>query len=161
MKCLIPIQTIFLILMSVSALATAAQYQKPGAPIRLAEPDYFVSLDPFSQQTVTVNFDTPSKGELYISAKPKHGISITDDTTNWHFDLSAQAPQVTFTVQANETGKYYIMFHARIIENNLSSSRVFGIPVVIGDADLIQSKQKPKPKKDFVIMKAEEKITQH
>ncbi len=138
----------------------AAPYQKPGASIWLAEP-LSVQLDPFTKKSVTIDFGSGSKGLLSMEALTEDGISIVSDITHWTFDLSQDTPQVTLDIEANEVGRYNIMFHAKIAEGDNASNRVFGISVLVGDEATLKAKAKQKPKKDAVVMKAEETITQH
>ncbi len=128
------------------------QYQKPGAPIRLAEPD-LIQMEPHSTKSVTISFQAPSAGELLISAKPSLGINISD--TNQHsFDLGITRPSLTLQIDSQEEGLYNIMFQASISEQGPSMHRVFGIAVQVGNPPAA----KQKPHAPYVIMKAEETI---
>lgn len=128
------------------------QYQKPGAPIRLAEPD-MVQMEPHSSKSVTISFQAPSAGELLISAKPATGISI-DDTNPHSFDLNTSTPSLTLQIDSQEEGLYNIMFQASISDQGPSMHRVFGIAVQVGNPQVT----KQKAHAPYVIMKAEETI---
>ncbi|VUD63951.1 hypothetical protein TDB9533_03215 [Thalassocella blandensis] len=156
-------QTLFLLLLSFVHIAhaeTKQPYQKPGANIRVVTPD-IISLDVSKQKEVKVSFSAPSNGQLFITAKPKPGLTLASTHSEWHFDLASEKPEVTLNIEGNTNGKYYVMFHARIIEKSKTSSRVFGIPVEVGDVSALEAKlEKTGKKKEYVIMKAEETITQ-
>lgn len=145
-----------------STLATSAlaekvkptyQYQKPGAPIRLAEPN-LIQMEPHSTKSVTISFQAPSAGELSISAKPSPGINI-DDTNQHNFDLATSPPSLTLQVDSQEEGLYNIMFQASISDNGPNMHRVFGIAVQVGNPP---ASTKQKASAPYVIMKAEETI---
>ncbi len=133
--------------------APAHSYQKPGAAIRLASPQQ-IKADPHSESQTTVTFSTPGSGTLVISAKPSANISVSD-TGQHRFDLSREKPELTLTITTQDEGRHHIMFHASIEENGATMSRVFGIPVQVGNAK-VQAKQENHP--PFVIMEAEETI---
>lgn len=130
-------------------------YQKPGASIRLAQPQS-IELEPFSQKTVDISFATPKAGKLVLSYNTKAGITTSASINEWTFDLSTQQPNISFDINSGETGQFHIMFHARIINGSENSSRVFGIPVYVGDqtANVKQKVQHPA----VISMKAEETV---
>lgn len=132
---------------------SALPYQKPGAPIRLAEPD-FIQMDAYRERPVAISFMTPFRGALYLTAKPNQGISLTEVPDQWQFDLSDGQPRVEFTVVSRARGLHHIMFHARMEYQGISSSRVFGIPVYVGEEEAVSTKSYP----DRVIMHAEETV---
>ncbi len=140
-----------------SAIAEKAKhsykYQKPGAPIRLLEPD-FVQIDPNSNQRVSVQFETPSKGLLSVITKPDDGLGINENQENT-FDLSTDTPTLELDITSGDAGQYHVMFHATITEQGFTSTRVFGFTVQVGDAMATKTQKSRSP---FVIMKAEETI---
>lgn len=127
-------------------------YQKPGAPIRLATPEY-IEIAPNSRAQFTISFSTPEEGRLSIEAKPKAGISIVDNQ-QWQFSLGQTRPEITFTVDSGEAGQYHIMFFAEMTLDELSMPRTFGIPVYVGETKSAPEKSTPA----HAIMKAEETI---
>lgn len=130
-------------------------YMKPGAPIRLHQPDG-VQIEASQASTVEVGFDTPNSGVLTLTVKPKPGLSLVNNATEWQFDLSQGAPKLPLTLEAAENGKYYVMFHAEIDNNGNRSSRVFGMPVQVGK-EAPAAKQKGQGP-THIIMKAQETI---
>ncbi len=131
------------------------KYQKPGAPIRLLEPD-FVQIAPNSNQRVSVQFETPSKGQLNVITKPEDGLSITKNQEST-FDLSTDTPELELDIVTGDAGLYHVMFHATVSEQGFSSTRVFGFAVQVGEA-VSSPSQTQKSGSPFVIMKAEETI---
>ncbi|MFL0803620.1 MAG: hypothetical protein K6L81_07865 [Agarilytica sp.] len=129
------------------------KYQKPGAPIRLLEPN-FVQINPNSTQRVSVKFETPSKGQLTITTKPDDGLNIRDNQDT-AFDLSNEAPELALDITTGDSGQYHVMFHATISEQGFTSTRVFGFAVQVGEAVTTKTQKSSSP---FVIMKAEETI---
>ncbi|MFT5083080.1 MAG: hypothetical protein ACI9Y1_001117 [Lentisphaeria bacterium] len=132
------------------------RYQKPGAAIRLLEPQ-LIRMDEHSEQRVTIKFAPPKKGELYLSARPKKGITIDGSTSQWHFDLANETAVIEIDLSSQSRGQYHIMFNAKVTEHGLTSSRVFGLPVYVGEQT---SKTKPKntTQNGVVIMQAEETV---
>lgn len=128
-------------------------YQKPGAAISLLDPE-FIQMDPNSERTVTITFQTPSSGELTITAKPSSGISI-DDGNEHRFDLSTETASLTLTINAQAQGQHHIMFHASISQQESSMRRVFGLAVQVGAAAVASKQKSSSP---YVIMQAEETI---
>ncbi len=131
-----------------------APYQKPGAAIRLAEPQQ-LTLQPHSESQTNIRFSTPKSGTLTIRAKPGPTLTL-DDAQQHRFDLSKETPQLSLSITTEDEGQHHIMFHASIEENGLAMSRVFGIPVQVGKPSAPQSKTESHA--PYVIMKAEETI---
>ncbi len=129
-------------------------YQKPGADIRLASPE-FIQLDPHATATVSVTFSTPGSGELILSAKTKEGLTL-ENNLQQRYDLSKGKPALELSLRAGEAGEYHIMFHATIEGRGMRSSRVFGIPVYVGERQTQAKAQKAHPK--YIIMQGEETI---
>ncbi|MFL0800846.1 MAG: hypothetical protein K6L80_10385 [Agarilytica sp.] len=129
------------------------KYQKPGAPIRLLEPD-FVQIDPNSNRRISVQFETPSKGQLSVITKPGDGLSINENKENT-FDLSTDTPELELDIVTGDVGQYHVMFHATVSEQGFTSTRVFGFAVQVGEPVAAKAQKSSSP---FVIMKAEETI---
>lgn len=147
---------------------TPPMYRKPGPSIRVAEPK-IIKLAPYTNETVKISFAGDAKGRLFLSARPKAGITLASEKNEWVFDLDSEKPEIELNVKAGNIGKYYIMFHARVEEKENTQSkpntgtpdsqtRVFGIPVHIGNVANISARSKPAPK--HMIMKAEETVEQ-
>lgn len=130
------------------------QYQKPGAPIRLASPD-FIYLDPHSSENFDVRFSTPQKGELTVKAKSKRGLYL-EPLGVVNVDLASEPATVTLSLSSTEPGRYHVMFHATMTVDGQTNSRVFGIPVYVGKTDA--ASQKPKQHPSHIILPAEETI---
>jgi len=155
----------FIVALIISAIASpmlfadkkspAYPYQKPGAAIHLASPDA-VELDPFSSATVAVVFATRNTGQLKIVAKAKEGIEVTTAESEMNFDLTLGQARMDLTFETGDVGEYHVMFHATIDEGGSKSSRVFGLPVYVGEREIWEKPEKSHPQ--FIIMKGRETI---
>jgi len=128
-----------------------AAYQKPGAPIRLADTEP-LTLDPYTSKRFSVTLETPRQGELILSGKPKAGISVSGLDGEQRFDLSAGPVTLSLEVTAEAAGHYHFMLHGRLD----NQARVFGIPIEVGDVVVAQQKSDA----PYVILPAQETISQ-
>lgn len=131
-------------------------YQKPGAAISLGSPSA-ITMDPQSQKTVSISFNAAKEGVLTLYAKPKAGLVLVNEGEELSFDLSNEVPSIDLDLSSGETGVYHVMFHASIETGGSSSSRVFGIPVYVGEIEK-SSAEKMKPHPNVIIMKGEETV---
>ncbi|WP_086929378.1 hypothetical protein [Agarilytica rhodophyticola] len=92
---------------------------------------------------------------MVLTHKPKPGITADASTNEWKFDLNSGQPKISLDVSSNEAGQYHIMFHAQISHAGQNSSRVFGIPVYVGDQSS-PAIQKKHP--EVISMKAQETV---
>lgn len=128
-------------------------YLKPGAPIRLLEPNY-VEMEPQSQKTISVEFETPTEGTLIIETKPDDALSVNIDRTQT-IDLSQQPALFNLTITSSDIGKHYIMFMATHENNGEQMKRSLGIAIQVGEPS---PPAKQKAQSPYVIMDAKETI---
>jgi len=131
---------------------SAQRYQKPGAPIRIISTEV-IELKPNSRRSITIEFNTPKRGTLKLSAKAKEGLGIGSADTKV-IDLRKELPKIDLDVSAKEEGIYHLMFHAQIEDEGYTSSRVLGVQVRVGNPQPVAQKVHPK----IIKMQAEERV---
>ncbi|SMF24808.1 hypothetical protein SAMN02745866_01636 [Alteromonadaceae bacterium Bs31] len=106
-------------------------YQKPGAPVRLADLSA-IELQPGELTTVTIAFVVGNDvQQLDIYLHPSKDLRIVSSQNYWTFTGPELSARVELQVEAPRAGDYPLMFSAVSLQGDVSMSRVLGARVSV------------------------------
>ena len=106
-----------------------------GAAVNFSH-DYFGVLDIGEQRLVSLKFvEDYASGKMLVNLSPQNGLLLEPVTRNYEFPIDSTGDINLDVVLSSETdGKYYLNIFVSVMdEEKLPISRVFALPVFIGD----------------------------
>jgi len=117
------------------ASGAAADYQKPGASVRLHH-DYDGSSVPGEAESVRLQFShSYSEGLLRVSLQPEEGLQLLSGEGPYEFPLAAQSnPEAQVSVVAEVPGRYHLKIFADVLlPDGGIERRVLGLAFDFGE----------------------------
>lgn len=124
-----------------------APHYKPGANLRFSH-NYDGTSKVGEYEYIELRFTHHSSGNnelIKITLNPTDAVDITEGL---HFEFTATDPElrIPITINAKQNGKHYLGIYTEVIDQNANKrSRVFELPIQVGDKTDNISLQKTRP----------------
>ncbi len=128
---------------------SAVDYQKPGAPVRLAD-NAAIELVQNETRIVSVRFFVHAEiDRLRVHLHPSEQLRILSSPTSWVFSGELADPQLELEIVAPTVGDFPLMFTVISEQGEMNMSRVLGprISVRSGSSALNLAAEKPAQEK--------------
>lgn len=100
--------------MPVLAEKTSAAYQKPGAPVRLSNPE-IIELALGKSTLIPVSFYSGhKKGQMQVKVLASQGLSSPDFGKEFFFDLESDEAETSIELLADRVGRYSLKFYVEL-----------------------------------------------